>query len=111
MDLWSPDEIQSRYFRAGTKTFLWLDYDQKTALLSWSFTFLDFGMHHMLSGQAIVSSLQGTPAGFYSVNGTIHPSRDAAMHAVFGNHYTEFMAQLYADLGVKNTCVRSRDHC
>jgi len=110
MDLWSPDEIQSRYFRTGYKAFLWLDYDEKTALLSWSFTFLDFGMCHSLSGKATVSSLPGTPPGFYSVNGTIHPSSDAAMHAVFANHYAEFMAQLYADLGVENTCVRSREH-
>ena len=101
MDLWNPDEIQSRYFRTGNnKAFLWLDYDEKTALLSWSFTFLDFGMHHTLSGKAIVSNLPGTPPGFYAVNGTIHPSSDAAMHAVFANHYAEFMTQLYADLGM-----------
>jgi hypothetical protein len=96
---WNPDEIQPRYFRAGDKTFLWLDYDEKTALLSWSFTFLDLGMHHTLSGRATVSCLPGTPPA-YTVNGAIQPSREAAMHAVFARHYAEFITQLYADLGV-----------
>lgn len=96
---WTPGEIQSRYFRTGDKTFLWLDYDEITALLSWSFTFLDLGMCHTLSGRATVSLLPHTPP-VYMVNGQSAATREQAMHAVFAGHYRDFLVQLYADLGV-----------
>ncbi len=100
---WNHGEIQSCYFRtASPQTFFWLDYDEKTTVLSWSFTFLDFGMHHTLSGSARVAQLSGDPPQ-YSVNGTVQPSKQAAMHAVFAGHYTDFMTQLRIDLGVTDT--------
>lgn len=104
MDYWSPHEIQPCYFRAGDKTFLWLDYNEETALLSWSFTFLDLGMCHTLSGRATVSLVPNSPSA-YMVNGQVHGTREQAMHAVFAGHYKDFIVQLYLDLGVEDEPV------
>lgn len=105
---WTPSEIQARFFRVGNQTFLWLDYNEDAALLSWSFTFLDLGMCHTLSGRATVSLLPHSPP-VYSVNGQIHDTREEAMHAVFANHFNDFMTQIYADLDISNQSIGCHD--
>lgn len=90
------DEIQARFFRAGPKTCLWLDYGTLSKdLLQWSFTFMDLGMCHTLSGHARV---QLAGAGEYVVNGRGHASENDALETVFGKHYQNFVDRLYRDM-------------
>jgi hypothetical protein len=90
------DEIQSRFFRAGPRTFLWLDYGTLSPdLLQWSFTFMDLGMCHTLTGHASANVL---PSGGYLVNFKHHPTEEAALEAVFGEHYPGFVERLYKDM-------------
>lgn len=87
------DEIQTRFFRTGPKTFLWLDYGTLSPdLLQWSFTFMDLGMCHTLSGHARVQQ-----PGFL-VNGRVFASESDALEAVFGGHYQKFVDGLYRDI-------------
>ncbi len=87
------NEIQARFFRTGSKTFLWLKHHQD--LLQWSFTFMDLGMCHTLSGHARVHS---APSGGYLVNQRPHSTEDEALLAVFGGHYQTFVDRLYRDV-------------
>lgn len=87
------NEIQARFFRTGSKTFLWLEQQQD--LLRWSFTFMDLGMCHTLSGHASVLQAE---SGEYVVNGWGHASENDALEAVFGKHYHNFVDRLYRDM-------------
>ena len=90
------DELQSRFFRTGPKTFLWLDYGRLSPdLLQWSFTFMDLGMCHTLSGHARADVL---PSGGFLVNNTHYMIEDAALEAVFAGHYPCFVERLYRDM-------------
>ena len=91
------DEIQARFFRTGTRTFLWLDYGTGgPTLLRWSFTFMDLGMCHTLSGRARVQQQQENKG--WLVNGKEHASENDAMHAVFAGHFQSFVDGLYRDM-------------
>lgn len=87
------DELQARFFRTGSRTFLWLKHQQD--LLQWSFTFMDLGMCHTLSGHARVSP---GPSGGYLVNQRQYATEDEALYAVFGGHYQAFVDRLYRDM-------------
>lgn len=90
------DEIQARFFRTGPKTYLWLDYGTLSRdLLQWSFTFMDLGMRHTLSGHARVLQAE---SGEYVVNGRGHASENDALESVFGRHYLDFVDRLYRDM-------------
>ena len=89
-------EIQTRFFRTGPRTFLWLEHGVFSQdLLQWTFTFMDLGMCHTLSGHARVIPV---PTGGFLVNKNLYQTEEAAIHAVFGNHYPTFVDRLYRDM-------------
>ena len=92
------EEIQHRYFRSGKYAYLWIDYEPEVdTLLSWTFTFLDLGMYHTLSGHAHVSRLS---QGVYSVNGRKHATENAALDRVFAGHYQLFLRNFYREMQI-----------
>lgn len=98
---WDGNEIQSRYFRVGPGTHLWLDYDEKAETLLWCFTFLDLGMCHTLTGTATLTFPTLPDMMHYTVNGQTELDSDSAMQRVFAKHYQNFLTRLYIDLGVQ----------
>lgn len=52
-------------------------------------------MCHTLSGHASANVL---PSGGYLVNFKHHPTEEAALEAVFGEHYPGFVERLYKDM-------------
>jgi hypothetical protein len=91
-------EIQAHYFRPGPRAYLWINQVQGCDLLTWSFTFMDFGMYHTVSGHASVTL---SPSGDYAVDGMPQVSLTHALDTVFDGHYPRFLADLYRDLQVQ----------
>lgn len=91
------DEIQKAFFRTGIFTFLSIDFDEKTGLVQWVFTFLDLGMCHCISSSAMVTS---TENGIFTVNEGECVSEQEALVAVFDGRLSCFVEELYDELGV-----------
>jgi hypothetical protein len=92
------EEIQHRYFRSGKYAYLWIDYEPEVdTLLTWTFTFMDLGMYHTLSGHAHVFC---PSQGVFSVNGHSHANENAALDCVFAGHYARFLRRFYREMQI-----------
>lgn len=90
-------EIQARYFTPGPYAYLWINQVPGCNLLTWSFTFMDFGMYNTVSGHACVAI---NASGVYMVDGKVQISQEHALDTVFAGHYPRFLAELYNDLQI-----------
>lgn len=88
-------EIQSRFFRPPPYAYLWINFAQDNNMLSWSFTFMEFGMCHTISSSAVVIRKNGC----FLVGRESWPSEDMALEAVFGGHLNHFLQEFYRDIG------------
>ena len=87
-------EIQKRFFRPPPYAYLWIDFTQDNNMLSWCFTFMDFGMCHTISGSTTVIRKNGC----FLVGQESWPSEDMALEAVFGGHLDHFLQEFYRDI-------------
>ena len=100
------DEIQKRFFRDGLYTHLCIQVMPVNAdsnhgnhcimMVSWTFSFMDFGMHHTITGNSLVLEDHEERGYFWVDNHPLKPENDALQHA-FGGHYQEFMDELYSE--------------
>jgi hypothetical protein len=92
------EELQSRFFRTGSRACLWIDKMGKSvdpSVLTWTFTFMDLGMCHTISGHARVVK---SDDGAILVNDVRYPNEDAALEAVFADHYQKFLNHFYRQM-------------
>lgn len=89
------DKIQKRFFRDGVYTHLYIRPMNSDGMISWKFSFMDFGMHHEITGSCRV--VDGG-SGCYWINNQSVASEKDALQQVFGGHFDQFMEQLYTEL-------------
>jgi hypothetical protein len=94
------EEIKNKYFRSGPYTHLAIEYCTTNKTLSWSFSCVDFGMCHEMSGHATVSGSE-----CFSVDGGNDVSRENAWEAVFAGHYASYMRDFYREIGFETRVV------
>ena len=96
--LWidSLDAIQHTYFRVGKYTHLYAE-EVGGGVIKWTFTFMDFGMHHTITSASAVNTVSSS---IIYVDGEQHDSIDNARDAVFGGRYEPFMREMYDGLGI-----------
>jgi hypothetical protein len=87
------NDIQKRFFRDGL--YSKLDITYTFVMVSWTFNFLDFGMHHNLSGKNLF--IEGD-SGHFLVDGNEATSEEHAMQMVFGGHYDAFLEDFYSQI-------------
>jgi len=93
------DEIQERYFRTGPRTCLWIECAKHDpTILTWSFTFMDIGMCHTISGHARVVKVSKN--GPFKVNELEYPDENQALAAVFQGHLQDFQNRFYKQMSL-----------
>ena len=90
------DEIQSSYFRRGTGTYLWLEWDSASTVLSWRFDMLELGMSHTLTGTARVR--QDDKRRWFVNDSCTGMNVEGAWTAVFDGYYAGFLQEIHEDL-------------
>jgi len=88
-------EIQKNFFRDGVYTHLEIVEIMEDSMISWIFSFMDFGMYHEITGSSQVIDLG---SGRYWINNRLVASDKDALQQVFGGHFDAFMEELYTDL-------------
>lgn len=77
--MFNTEEIQSKFFRSGPYTHLWIDKRR------WRYTFMDLGMCHTIDGE-------------YASEDEEEPSK------TFGGKYKDFVRELHANFIENCTC-------
>ena len=92
-------EIQARYFRTGSHTNLWIDYDRnRLCSLKWVFCFKSLGMYHTISHRVPVSIM---PSGSVLVDGDEYATHEEAQAAVFAGHYADYVERFCREMGIE----------
>jgi hypothetical protein len=76
-------ELQSTFFRIGSRALLWIDPSVDDGHLRWRFDFMDLGFCHCIEHSVPVHAIP-----------TQSPAEAAAF--VFGGHYRAFMREWHA---------------
>jgi hypothetical protein len=104
----SADEVKLRYFRDGPYTQLYLpavvkSEDGKTSEVSWKFSFQDLGLHFELCRNFSVDHAAGVVTDLETdVKRKMKNKGDMEeLRGMLFDHYTSFLSDVYADLGVK----------
>jgi hypothetical protein len=115
LESFSAEYIQRNFFRTGPYTHLHIQHCTASGTLAWTFTFMDFGMYHIVESTAHVEAYHGDEhIAKILVNGTPHDSPESACDALSAGHFRRFVDEMHADIGLtpphEDTADSARQH-
>jgi hypothetical protein len=89
--------IQRAFFRTGTSTHLFIEYNDDDRNLRWVFTFRDIGMFHTIEKNfRVVRRGLGT----WRIDDCHYPYSTKEMLSHVFDHYFKYVEKLYMDFGI-----------